>query len=86
MSYRLAEEFMWKEIKGRVVVLHLDSGKYYSLNPTGSMIWKGVLDDQPIEQIVDELCAAYDVDSETARQDAQEMIRSFEARKLIIKK
>ena len=83
MSYALAEEYLWKEVKNQVVVLHFDSGKYYSLNNTGSMIWKGLMDNLPQNEIVDQVCLAYDVDRDTAKKDTQEMINHFLSKKFI---
>jgi hypothetical protein len=83
MSYALADEYLWKEVKGRVVVLHFDSGKYFSLNSTGSLIWKSVLDGRPMNAIVDQICSEYSTDRGVAEADTKEMINFFLARKFI---
>lgn len=83
MPYALAEEYLWKEVKDRVVVLHFDSGKYYSLNNTGSMIWKGVMDNLSRDEIVDQVCLAFDIDRSTAENDIEEMINQFLSKKFI---
>lgn len=86
LAYTLTNEYMWKEIKGRVVVLHFDSGKYYSLNHTGSLIWKSILNNVPLDDIVEQLCSVYEVERDTARADVHEMIHLFQEKKIIKKK
>lgn len=86
MAYCLAEDYLWKELKGRVVVLNLESGKYYSLNSTGSLIWKSLLDGFSFEEIVDIICSTYTIDTENARQDAESMINDFLTKKLLLTK
>ena len=35
MPYTITRDFIWKEVGGDIVVLNLDSGRYFSLNGTG---------------------------------------------------
>lgn len=83
MQYALNNEYIWKEISNQVVILHLDSGKYYSLNEVGSLIWKGILDHMSLDDIVDRICSDYDVEEKSARNDAEEMVRNFQQKKFI---
>jgi hypothetical protein len=84
MAYALSEQYLWKEIGDQVVILHYDSGRYFSLNASGSVIWKAALENLPPEQIADRLCNEFDVDPETARQDIEETVRSFIDREFLI--
>ncbi len=85
MAYSLTEEFVWKEVGDQVVVLNLDSGVYYSLNPTGSRVWKGLMEQSSLEDIVGKLCDEYRVNEATARKDAEEMIDQFLAKKMLVR-
>ena len=52
MTYELSQDYLWKEIGDQVVVLHFESGRYYSLNPSGSVIWRGLLENSlPIRSL-----------------------------------
>lgn len=77
MAYQLSDDYLWKEVGDQVVVLHFESGRYYSLNSSGSAIWKGLLDNQSPDQIVENLCHEFDVDMETASEDVQAMTQLF---------
>lgn len=84
MTFQLSKDYLWKEIGEQVVVLHFETGRYYSLNPSGSLIWKGVLANQSPEKIVADLCDEYDVDEKIAMADVQEMTRVFIDKKFLI--
>ena len=83
MPYSLTDEYLWKEVKGRVVILHFDSGRYYSLNSTGSLIWENLLDDLSLDEIADQVCSAFDVDRQVAKKDTEKIINDFLAKKII---
>lgn len=83
MPYALADEYLWKEVKDRVVVLHFDSGKYYSLNTTGSFIWRGLLDNLTQAEIVDQVCLTFDIERQAAEKDTERMINEFVSKKFI---
>jgi hypothetical protein len=51
MAYKLSKEYVWKEVGDKIVVLHLDTGHYYSLNTTGSFIWKSIMGGNSPQQI-----------------------------------
>ena len=84
MAYQLSKDYLWKEVGDQVVVLHFETGRYYSLNPSGSAIWRGLLDDQSSDQIVAALCNEFDVDMETASEDVQNMIALFLKKEFLI--
>ncbi len=40
-----SENAAWRMVEGEVVILNAETTYYYSLNPTGTIIWKLLLDD-----------------------------------------
>ncbi|MCP3874195.1 MAG: PqqD family protein [Desulfobacteraceae bacterium] len=85
MAYALSKEYLWKKVKERVVVLHFDSGKYYSLNTTGSLIWKSLIENISQAEIVNQVCLEFDIDRQTAEKDTEEIINDFLSKKFIKK-
>jgi hypothetical protein len=51
-----------------VVLLHLDSKTYYSLNPTGTRIWQGVKQDLSLREISHRLQAVFEVEPDRAER------------------
>lgn len=50
-----------------VVLLHLESKTYYSLNVTGRRIWKGLKEGQSLQSISQHLSKEFDVDADRAQ-------------------
>ena len=69
--------------EGEVVLLHLDSKIYYSLNPTGERIWQGVKDGLMPKEISRQLQEEFDVDAERAIRSVHELINEFSQQKLV---
>lgn len=84
MVYKLSKDYLWKEVGGQVVVLHFESGRYYSLNASGSTIWKGLLENRSTDEITADLCACFDVDEDTARDDVREITEEFVQKKFLV--
>jgi hypothetical protein len=70
-----------KTISGRLhdemVMMDMDQGKYFSLNPTATVIWE--LLDKPLsmEELCDRLMEEYEVDKEQCLDDVKEHIKEM---------
>ena len=84
MAYKLSKDYLWKEVGGRVVVLHFESGRYYSLNDSGSIIWKSLLDNQAPQEMIKGLCSEFEVDEATAKKDIDKMTQQFLEKKFLV--
>ena len=51
------------------VLLNLESGVYYTLNPVGTAIWDLLDGERPLGMILDAVCARFDVSEPVARRD-----------------
>ncbi len=76
MTYTISEEFTWKPLKQGVVILNLSEGTYYTLNEEASVIWKGLMDNLSMENIVENLLTEFDCTHDQAAADVQEYIDS----------
>ena len=83
MQYSIGSDYIWKEVGEQIVILNLDSGRYFSLNSTGTMIWSAILEKRSLDGIVEQLCASFEIDEATAREDAKTMIDDFLSRGII---
>lgn len=61
----------WREVGDEIVVLHLNTSRYLSLNGTGALLWRRLADGgAEREELVDLLLATFeDVDKPTAASD-----------------
>lgn len=51
----------YTEMDGEIAFLNIDTGNYYTVNKTGSEIWKQIDGIRSIDEIVTELMDTYDV-------------------------
>jgi Coenzyme PQQ synthesis protein D (PqqD) len=68
--------------EGEVVLLHLESKIYYSLNPTGERIWQGLKEGLSLREISQRLQEEFDVDEENAIRSVLELVNELCEQKL----
>ena len=68
---------------GESVLLHLGTNEYFSLNETGTLIWKGISDDRNLGEIGKELEKTFDVTNEQATQSVMRLVDEIVAQKLV---
>jgi hypothetical protein len=56
-------------VDGEALVIHLQSGEYFSLNPIGTRIWELLSGEETLGQIANVLVEEYDVTLEQAQAD-----------------
>lgn len=84
MKYRLNEDYLWKEIGQQVVILHFQSGVYWTLNETASVIWKQLIETNMSEQdSVQAMTQLFDIDEKTAAQDIHDFIAQCLEKKVL---
>jgi len=59
---------------GELVLLHLETKTYYSLNPTGERIWRGLKQGLTLKEISRLLLDEFDVDADNAERSVLELV------------
>jgi hypothetical protein len=70
---------------GEVVLLHLESKTYYSLNPTGERIWRGLKEGLTLNEISQLLQEEFDVNEEDADRSVQDLVKELCDQKLALR-
>ena len=65
------------------VLVDLNTRKYYQLNETATLVWRGLEDRKPLENIAQEMREQYEVSTERAASSIQRLLRSFSAYQLV---
>jgi hypothetical protein len=68
---------------GEGVLVDLNTRQYYQLNETAMLIWRGLENGQPFDQIIAGMMVAYSVDNEHAVASAERLLKQFHERKLV---
>jgi outer membrane protein assembly factor BamB len=83
MSYTPPDSVTWKTVSSGTVLLNLESGEYYTLNDTGSLIWSDLIEKKPLPEIVEHLSTEFDCAIETAQADVDEYLNYLLGEKLL---
>ena len=70
---------------GEAVLLDIEGGEYFSLNPVGSRIWELCDGTRSAAEIVSVICDEFDVAEEVAVVDVHEILDELEREKLIVR-
>ena len=68
---------------GEGILVDLNTKKYFQLNETGTIIWRGLEKNRTLEEIVGEITAAYDVTPEHASESVRKLLDNLRAFKLV---
>lgn len=72
-------------IEGETIILSPKNSQLYSLNTMATVIWRAADGRSTLEEIVkNQICPDYDVDFDTAMNDASELIHDLAAQGLFV--
>jgi len=71
-------------VGGEAVILHLDEGLYYSLNPVGTCIWALLQQPRSKEELIARVLEEFDVTPERCRADVEELLEALCTRLLVV--
>jgi hypothetical protein len=66
-----------------LVILDLDSSRYYSLDPVGARVFELLEQPTRLDAIADTIVAEFEVDAPTARRDLLALVDTLVAQKLV---
>lgn len=66
-----------QELAGETVLLNLNTGVYFGLDPIGTRIWRLLQTGQPLGVIRETLCEEYDVGASRLEDDLSRFLREL---------
>jgi hypothetical protein len=79
-----SEGALCRVLDEQAVILHLDTGTYYSLNAVGTEIWGRLDGASTVADLVRFVCETYDVEPDRGQQDVLELLDDLSAEGLIV--
>ncbi len=64
----------WRPLEGECILLHLDTGFYYTLNPSGRFLWESLDGQKSVAQIHQALLEEYEIDGDSAKRDLLQIV------------
>lgn len=77
-------EQLSSDLADEVVILNLQNGMYYGLNPVGSFVWQRIQQPTRVAQLHDLLLQHYSVDAATCANDLLVLLEELAAAALIV--
>ncbi|MBI4775650.1 MAG: PqqD family protein [Deltaproteobacteria bacterium] len=77
LRFKRGSEVTWSEIEDECVLLHLSTGRYYTLNEVGRFMWKSLDGKKSLSELHRSVIREYDVDEQSAKQDILEVVQDL---------
>lgn len=82
-EYVVSKDVLTAHLEGEAVLLHLKTKRYFRLNETGAVVWKGLEGGLSLGAIVAQLVKDFDVDAVTARAEVERVLGELRERELL---
>jgi coenzyme PQQ synthesis protein D (PqqD) len=79
-----SHDVAWREIGDELVVLHMGTAKYLTINGSGGMLWKCLIEGASRGQLVDALTERYGIDATRAEIDIETFLDSLGECQLLV--
>jgi hypothetical protein len=72
------------EIDGEIVLINIEDGKYFGLDPVGSEIWRRLESPKRVDALCDELKAHFEGDPDTIERETLTFLDQLSDSKLLL--
>ena len=77
-------EIITNEIDDEILMMSIEDGKYYGLNPVGSEIWKLIAEPKTVKTIIPELMEIFDIDEVSCTKETITFLKDMINNNIII--
>lgn len=70
-------DYVYCKVEDEMVLLGMEDGIYYGLNPVGAFIWEQIKEPKTIDQIRDAILDEYDVEKGECERDLLELLKEL---------
>ncbi len=81
--FKRNERVTWRVLEGDCILLHLDSGVYYTLNEVGRFLWESLDGKRSVSEIQETILDRYDVSAEKVKGDLLELLEDLKKEDLV---
>ena len=75
--FKRNQEVVWRALGDDCILLHLESGIYYTLNEEGRVLWEALDGKNKLAQIQSKIMEQYGVDAGTIQKDLIEIMEDL---------
>lgn len=74
---RVPEAVLFKELAGEMVLLHVNTGMYFGLDPVGTRMWQLIKEHRQLQDVLPLLLQEFEVEEEQCRADLLQFISTL---------
>lgn len=79
----IPSQVLARQVGDETVILDLESGIYYGLDPVGARIWQLLAEGRSLHEVCDVMLVEYNVTPEDLERDVLKLVGDLSAQKLI---
>ena len=80
---RVNDDALFQELQGEAVLLNLNSGVYFGLDPVGTRVWQLFAEYELLSELAGAIVAEYDVAEERCAADLLALVANLEQQGLV---
>lgn len=85
-TYRVNDQKVINEtLDGETIIINLENGNYYSMNPSGSVVWELIVKNSSKDQIISEFLQRYETTKEDLEKPITDLLQLLVNEDLIVK-
>ena len=81
---RVGDDTIFRELNGEAVLLQLEAGMYYGLDPVGTRLWELLADHGELRKVHEQAVREFDVLPETLERDLLTLVAELTDRGLVV--
>ena len=82
-NLRISKEVIFQELEGEAVLLNMQSGIFFGLNPVAKRMWELLNELGQAEKVLQQLLREYEASEEQLRQDLVDFIERLKSKGLV---
>jgi hypothetical protein len=80
----VSKDYVYCKVEDEMVLLGMEDGIYYGLNPVGAFIWEQIKEPKTIDDIRDAILKEYDVEKVECETDLMKLLQELTEKGLVI--
>ena len=82
-TVRIGEETVFRELAGEAILLQLEAGMYFGLDPVGTRLWQLIAERGSLREVFEHARQEFDVDDATLERDLLALVTQLADKKLV---
>jgi hypothetical protein len=82
--WRPSTDVVHQDLSGEIVLVHLQTNRIYSLNPTGARLWELLVEGRSHDEIKQQLLEEFEVPEGELEREIEALLSSLRAEQLVV--